>query len=173
MFCRSWCRAHYERWSRHGDPLEGLLTVEERFWAKVDKGGPDECWLWTSALTTQGHGVFSLNSKTVSAHRLSYEWLVGPIPVGLEVDHRCHSNDPTCMGGVSCRHRRCVNPRHLEPVTHLVNVRRGSKTRQTHCKHGHERTQANTIIDRVGYRLCRICRDRRNAARYRSGTVAA
>jgi hypothetical protein len=55
-------------------------------------------------------------TKNVAAHRFAYELMVGPIPEDLELDHLC---------GV----RECVNPRHLEAVTHLVNVRRGLAAR--------------------------------------------
>lgn len=48
----------------------------------------------------------------IYAHRLSYELFVGPIPDGYELDHLC-------------RNRGCVNPAHLEAVTHRVNVLRG------------------------------------------------
>jgi hypothetical protein len=53
----------------------------------------------------------------VIAHRLSYEWLVGPVPEGMELDHLC-------------RVRHCVNPSHLEVVTHSVNVIRGNEARK-------------------------------------------
>lgn len=91
-------------------------TVTERFWPKVERV-EDGCWLWTASLTGDGYGRISLGGKFGPmglAHRVAYELLVGPIPEGLELDHLC-------------RVRRCVNPEHLEPVTHAENVRRAQE----------------------------------------------
>jgi hypothetical protein len=57
------------------------------------------------------------------AHRASYELFVGPIPVDedgktLYIDHLCYDSE-----GYS--NKLCVNPEHLEPVTDLINKRRG------------------------------------------------
>lgn len=93
--------------------------VEEwasRFWDKVDKDGHDGCWLWTDATSWNGYGRFYTGSRVMSAHRLSYELAVGPIPDGLQIDHLC-------------RVRACVNPAHLEPVTLAENIRRGAAAR--------------------------------------------
>lgn len=78
---------------------------EERFWLKVDKSG--DCWLWKAGRDTNGYGAFERNT----AHRTAYELSVGPIPDGLEIDHLCHV-------------KACVNPAHLEAVTHRVNLGR-------------------------------------------------
>lgn len=167
-FCRGWCKRHYDRWSRLGDPTAGkLLPMPERFWDKVSKSPDDGCWLWTSALTVERHGVFRLEGRTVSAHRLAYEMAVGQIPEGLEIDHTCHSRDLTCRGGKACMHRRCVNPDHLEPVTHLVNVQRGrTNGNKTRCPQGHPYDESNTHVGPTGFRFCRICMKARNDARY-------
>lgn len=162
-FCRSWCRRHYERWKRHGDPLRYIPASErrtqspaDRFWAKVDK--TDDCWLWTAS-TNNGYGSISLGArKRVQAHRFAYELLVGPIPDGLELDHLC-------------RVRHCVNPAHLEPVTARENQLRslsvsGINAAKTHCIWGHEYTPENTYIRPCdGGRDCRACRSRRDRDR--------
>jgi hypothetical protein len=120
-----------------------------RFWQKLEK--TDSCWLWTAGLFTDGYGLFWDGKKTVGAHRFSYELLVGVIPIGLVLDHLC-------------RVRSCVNPAHLEPVTHRENILRGDgiaarRARQTHCVRGHELIGEN--IDRVSTRPsarhCRTC----------------
>lgn len=105
------CRAHYTRWWKYGDPLHRPHpSAMERFWARFERA-PDGCWLWTGPLYSNGYGEFNFDGRNRRAHRFAYDRLVGPIPDGLELDHLC-------------RVRRCVNPAHLEPVTHEENVRR-------------------------------------------------
>ena len=74
--------------------------VAERFWEKVDKSG--DCWIWTAAKQPAGYGKFVVKKgdSPSTAHRLSYEMEVGPIPDGLQVLHHC-DNPP------------CVRPDHL------------------------------------------------------------
>ena len=161
---RGWCNTHYEAWRQHGDPLTLLIhrdrgSPEERFWAKVDKDGPipercpdlGPCWLWVAARIGNGYGNFWDGHRVVLAHRFAYELLVGPIPDGLEPDHLC-------------RVRHCVNPAHLEPVTHGENARRGEaglvmnalQRAVTHCPKGHAYTAENTSWWQ-GHRKCRAC----------------
>lgn len=118
------------------------------------------CIPWTGAIAKTGYGT--LGSRY--AHRLAYEQHVGPIPVGMCIDHLCHTSDESCTGGPTCRHRRCVNPEHLEVVTRGENNRRGrgwaGKASQTHCRHGHEFTPENTYRNPRGTRQCKACRRR-------------
>lgn len=88
-------------------------TAEDRFWALVDRGaGATGCWLWRGSLSL-GYASFG----GVWGHRLAYEYAIGPIPAGLELDHLCRTTN-------------CVNPAHLEPVTHAENMRRGAAARR-------------------------------------------
>lgn len=74
--------------------------AEERYWAKIDRRGPDECWEWTGALLGRGrrYGVFEIKVdglwRSTRAHRWGYEQFVGPIQPGLEVCHSC--DNPPC-----------------------------------------------------------------------------
>ncbi len=82
-----------------------------RFWAKVDRsGGPDACWPWTAAKNRHGYGKFKVNGKPELAHRIAYELVVGPLPVGLLLRHKQCGNPP------------CCNPAHLEPGTSEQNA---------------------------------------------------
>lgn len=109
------CVKHYNRQRIHGSTDDPRPSVEERFWSKVvEIDGDGSCWLWTAAKSGKGYGCVVIDRRRYPAHRVAYEMFVGPIPEGLEIDHLC-------------RVRNCVNPAHLEPVTHAENVRRAMK----------------------------------------------
>lgn len=107
------------------EPTPILLA---RFDKKVDRHGEHDCWLWTGAVQSRGYGSFGFGPRGATqsflAHRLAYHWFVGPIAEGMTIDHVCHNLDRTCVGGVDCIHRLCVNPTHLEPVPSSVNSAR-------------------------------------------------
>jgi hypothetical protein len=157
LVARGLCSAHY-RQLRNGEVLRPIRYVRQpvadRFWPKVDRRGPDECWPWLAARDNHGYGQMTVDYKRKKAHRLAYELLMGPIPEGLSLDHLC-------------RHPWCVNPAHLQPVCHAENVRRGAAgikvllraQLQTHCKNGHEFTDENTYLPPSGRRVCRACQN--------------
>ena len=153
---RGWCHAHYMRWYQTGDvrahvPLR-LHNVDPqlRFWPKVSK--TEGCWIYEGHKDRNGYGLFRLGATHVIAHRFSYELSNGQIPVGLELDHLC-------------KNLSCVRPDHLEPVSHLENMRR-AYAHQTHCKHGHELTEENTWSSKTGGRVCKECSRRRVREHY-------
>jgi hypothetical protein len=106
----------------------------------------DGCWLWFGATQQQGYGLWTFyppahpKKKLQVAHRVMWELVRGPIPAGLELDHLC-------------RQKSCVNPDHLEPVTHAVNLQRC----KTHCKNGHDLNVTGKKTSE-GKRYCVPCR---------------
>lgn len=174
---KGWCQVHYMLWYRTGDPLSDRKrprgTALERFELLVNKEGPVKkhelgpCWIWTGKPDLRGYGRIANDAGTYDmAHRWAYKQFVGPIPEGLVLDHLC-VNPP------------CVNPAHLEPVTHRVNILDRGVTNaahinaeKTHCIKGHEFSPENTymvfVTGRGETRLCKICQ-RERSARYRAG----
>lgn len=139
------------------------LGVVDRFSAKVKVDEVTGCWLWTARTNDSGYGCFWFNGKVTLAHRASYEIFGGLVPEGLELDH---------VKERGCLNRHCVNPAHLEPVTHQDNVRRGDAgahwSSKTRCPVGHEYDEENTYVDSTGRRNCRECsRNRVRAYRAR------
>lgn len=99
--------------------------MENRLNKYIDK--TDTCWLWTGG-KSRGYGRFWDGSSQRQAHAVTYELRYGVIPEDLELDHLCFVRD-------------CVNPDHLEPVTHLENIHRASVKRlatPNYCKQGHK-----------------------------------
>lgn len=92
------------------------LSMEERFWAKVEK--TETCWNWTAAKVRGGYGHFNKDGRAQCAHRVSYEMHFGPIDKSLDVDHICHNQG-------------CVNPAHLRAATRKQNMenQRGAHAR--------------------------------------------
>src|SRR5213593_4508095 len=104
--------------------LETLLQNAERC-------GPCGCLIWLGHKMSSGYGYgrVAFRGGNRLAHRVVYELARGPIPKELEIDHLC-------------RVQSCINPDHLEAVTHSVNMRRGVipsvvALRRGVCKEGH------------------------------------
>lgn len=150
------CHTHYAHYLAYGDPLAGNFHPNPRgLDAKIDKDGPNGCWLWMGTTNKrtdlEGYAQTKIKGKKLLVHRLMYERHRGPIPEGMQLDHLC-------------RNHLCVNPDHLEPVTPKENLHRSPLTwasrqsSKTHCKWGHEFTPENTQLDARGHRICAACR---------------
>lgn len=130
--------------------------VRLRFWSRVAVRSDGECWPWRLSLGSHGYGQIGWQNAEgrdmLLAHRVAWVLTVGPIPGDLTIDHLC-------------RNRRCCNPNHLRLLTNEENGRLNGNAVKTHCKNGHEFTEANTRVDRHGHRSCISCQADRNAQR--------
>jgi len=150
------------------------IPIEVRFWSKVNKQGPvppyaphlGSCWLWGANKQPEGYGRLAIGRSYQGAHVFSYELAKGRIPDGMVLDHLC-------------RVPSCVNPSHLEPVTHAENIWRGYRAKFgtiTHCPQGHEFTPENTYhrpnSRKVNCRTCTRLRMRALRAERRSSWLS-
>ena len=137
----------------------------ERLMARVYR--TDSCWLWLGPVDDEGYARMRVPGfpTKLAAHRISYEVFVGRIPDGLTIDHLCRN--PSCM-----------NPKHLEPVPMVVNIKRGygigmRNAAKTACAKGHPYVPGSFIEEQIGHgkvgRRCVICRRKRERAAYHSG----
>jgi hypothetical protein len=146
-------------------------TTEQRFWEKVEWRA-NGCLEWVGAIGWSRpefgkhrglpYGRFYWNQRLGMAHRYAYERVHGPVPAGLEIDHKCHNT-------------RCVNDEHLEAVTKQVNMERApgnaswGNAQKTHCPNGHPFDDDNTYIyPGNGARECRRCHADRTLERNRA-----
>lgn len=144
----------------------GRLSLEERFWSKVDIRGNVECWAWIAA-ASRGRARFRMSNprRWEHASRVCWELVYGFIPADMSILHHCDNG-------------LCVNPEHLWLGTQQDNIadciakgryRSGGaeiNRGKVNCPQGHEYTNENTYFWRK-MRFCQICRTLRNRARVR------
>lgn len=131
-----------------------------RFVEKIKVAG--KCWEWNAYCHSgsRPYGRFRWNGKLWLAHRVAFLWANGFLPdEELQIDHKCNNH-------------RCVNPKHLRPMTNKDNCLRSNSpmaknARKTHCPKGHLYDEENTCWVRNGTaRECRRCRNTRILAIY-------
>ena len=121
---RGWCRKHYNRWHRHGDPLGGgerYADPAEAFEARTEPLCWTGCLIWTGVVDSHGYGQLRVDGRLVQAHRYAWEREHGPIPSGMVLDHMCWE-------------RSCVNVDHLRVCSQAENAR-NRKGAQSGRKH--------------------------------------
>ncbi len=138
---------------------DALDSIYLRMMAKVEIDTDSGCWNWTggtiapdpSSSTREFRGRIELYRRGYRAYRVMYELLKGDIPEGMTLHHLC-------------RNPRCVNPDHLEPVSHAENTRRRGlppmavvNQAKTHCPKGHPLSGDNLTVGANGGRRCVAC----------------
>jgi hypothetical protein len=130
---------------------EGAKTLKTRLLRRIAKqDGPNGCWIWPGARSTNGQGAIQIAHKLYATHRLAYELWLGPIPPDHRVRHRC--------GNLAC-----INPRHLYLTSLEQRLLSRIKKQENGCwiwqghinKKGYGRVESSgrRLAHRVAYEL--------------------
>lgn len=126
-------------------------SVQARFWTKVEKRGPDDCWPWVGGTNASRRGQFNLGGTRVYAPRISL------------LLNGCAPTDPADMACHTCDNPNCVNPAHLWWGSRSANMLDAAKkgrhkeSKKERCKRGHLLSGDNIRRRGVNGRACRAC----------------
>jgi len=121
---RGLCQKHYLRWYKYGSTSVALrdrsheFTAYEKIMRQCNTSDSEGCWTYSGALTSKGYvHVRSDDGPMKFGHVIVYEHKYGKMPEGTEIDHTCNN-------------RACMNPLHLDAVTHEENNHRAVERRK-------------------------------------------
>jgi hypothetical protein len=137
-----------------------------------------DCIYFQGNLNGYGYGNTILDGKRMKASRAAWIKTNGAIPIGLVVDHLCHTEAVLrgeCEGGITCKHRSCINVDHLRLITQQENVMAGLHNidNRSHCNQGHPFIKENIMVRKSGKRECAECNRVRARANYAKKKVNA
>lgn len=132
--------------------MKRILTPwKDRFPKHFSIGVADECWNWAGAKAVNGYGRMKMPGRNAEyAHRLSWEFHIGKIPIGIWVLHHCDNPG-------------CVNPSHLFLGTQTDNMRDMAKKNRSHhmqktrCPHRHKYDIVRITSNGRKRRDCSVC----------------
>lgn len=144
---RNFCRAHWHRWRRYGDPTGGFYEEGKGLeWlaAHVDHAG-EACLTWPFGRTSRGAAAVNVDGRNVPAARVMCAMAHGPAPTpDHEAAHGCGKG-----------HEACVNPRHLRWATRSEN----QQDRLIHGTHGRGERGGRAILTEEAVRRIRTTRE--------------
>ena len=141
------------------EDIDRVMEIVQRLVVRENR-----CIEWTGKCDRCGYGYVQYNGRSRQVHKVIYEFLHGPVPRGLVLDH------------IKCDNPKCANDEHVKPITNKENVLRGigftaMKARQTECIRGHPLSGDNLYMRLDGHRACKICK-RECLRRYRASRLA-
>jgi len=119
--------------------------VVDRFWSKVERRGPDDCWDWTASRHEFGYGRISISGVIYASHRIAYAIANGEPPTGYLVLH-------------SCDRAACCNPRHLRVGTYEDNLM--DRVARGRCNSARGSENPNARLDENSVASMRADRDK-------------
>lgn len=134
---------------RTSNNMYNYLELPDRISTKIMPVTESGCWIWLGSCTPGGYGKSRWMLRDQYIHRITFQFFIGPIQEGLQIDHLC-------------RVRPCCNPYHLEQMTPFENIMSGIgfgalNKQKAHCVNGHPYSGINLRTHPNGYRRCKAC----------------